>query len=239
MAPLTYEQQQIGDRLLVRLSGELSLASAPAVRAALLKALVEQPGAVVVDLTEVRVRQPSAMAVFTAIGRQAAMWPGTPLLLCARDEQTTRALAMNRSLQVFATVEQALSVPARRRTALISDTLLPVAEAEARARELAADACDRWRLPHLVGPACLIAGELAANAAVHAGTLAAIRLSVGPRYLLISVQDGSTDKPRPGEAPDTGRGLLLVAATAHRWGCHLRDDGKVVWASLRIRDARP
>jgi anti-anti-sigma factor len=243
VAPLTCDQQQIGDRLLVRLSGELSPASAPAVRTALVKALVEQPDAVVVDLTELRVRQPSALAVFTAIARQAAMWPGSPLLLCARDEPTVRALALRRSLPVFATVEQALSVPARRRMTLISDTLLPVTEAEARARELAADACARWGLPHLTGPACLIAGELARNAAVHAGTLAAIRLSVGARYLLISVQDGSTDRPCLGEAPPhgpgAGRGLLLVDATADRWGCHLREDGKIVWAGLHLRDARP
>jgi hypothetical protein len=205
-----------------------------------LKAMAEQPEAVVVDLAGLRIGEPAAMSVFTAIARQAAMWPGTPLLLCARDEQIVRALAVNRNLPVLPSVEQALSEPARRRLRLICDTLLPVAGAEARARALATDACARWGLPHLVGPACLIAGELAANAAVHAGTLAAIRLSIGRRYLLISVQDGSTDKPRPGEVPPydpgAGRGLLLVDATAYGWGYHLRDDGKVVWAALRVRD---
>ncbi|RZU46620.1 anti-anti-sigma factor [Krasilnikovia cinnamomea] len=240
MPPLECTMQDAGDRLVVRLAGELTTATASTVRAALVKALAQRPDAVIADLTDLTVRQRQAVAVFTAVARQATMWPGTPLLVCTPHKGTAGLLAWGGWLPVFETVAQAMAVPPRRRTTLICDTLLPVAGTSARARDLATEACARWGLPHLLGPACLIAGELATNAAVHAGTLAAIRFSVGRRFLLISVQDGSTTEPRPDTTPpqDPGarRGLLLVDATAHRWGCHPREDGKVVWASLRLRD---
>jgi hypothetical protein len=160
--------------------------------------------------------------------------------LCAPDEQAARLLSAHRWLPVFGTLEQALSVPPRHRSTLLHDTLLPVPSAGARARELAGLACARWELPHLLRPACLIASELATNAAVHAGTLAAIRFSIGRHFLLISVRDGSTAAPRldsrPPLDPGAGRGLLLIDATAYRWGYHPCEDGKVVWASLHLRD---
>ncbi|WP_412735451.1 STAS domain-containing protein [Krasilnikovia sp. MM14-A1259] len=233
--------QQIGGRLLVRLSGELSVSTVPQVRAELLKALAEQPDAVVADLSDLVVREPYAVSVFAAVVREAAMWPDTPLLVCVPDRETARLLTRRGDgrVPVFESVEQALSVPARRRMTLICDTLLPVADSACRARQLATEACARWGLPHLIGPARLIAGELATNAAVHAGTFAAVRFMIARHFLLISMRDGSPVEPRlgwaPPEDPGAGRGLLLVDATAHRWGWHVRDDGKVVWASLRTR----
>ncbi|GAB1694336.1 hypothetical protein KRM28CT15_61390 [Krasilnikovia sp. M28-CT-15] len=235
--------EQVGIRLLVHMSGELSVASAPRVRVELLTALVRQPDAVVVDLADVVLREPVAVSVFTAVAQQAARWPGTPLLVCTEDDQAVPLLTRggHGGLPVFASVEQALSVPARRRMSLVCDTLLPVTSSAGHARQMATAVCARWDLPHLTGPACLIASELAINAAVHAGTLADIRFAVGRRHLLISVRDGSTTEPRlgwaPPEDPGAGRGLLMVDATAHRWGCLPIEGGKVVWASLRTREA--
>ncbi|WP_207230190.1 STAS domain-containing protein [Krasilnikovia cinnamomea] len=231
--------EQVGGRLLVRLSGELSLASAPRLRARLLQAIVEQPHAVVVNLADLVLREPAVVRVFAAVARQAAMWPGTPLLVCTPDPQTARLLSRGAPARVpvFSSIAQALSMPKHRRTTLICDTLLPVADAAVRARTLATEACARWGLPQLVGLAALIAAELATNAAVHAGTFVAIRFALGARYLLISARDGSGAAPRldcaPLTEPATGRGLLLVEATAWRWGWHPTADGKMVWASLR------
>ncbi|WP_130509105.1 ATP-binding protein [Krasilnikovia cinnamomea] len=243
MASIRCMVEQVGIRLLVHMSGELSMASAPRVRAELMRALVRQPDAVVVDLADLVVREPTAVSVFAAVARQAAMWPGTPLLVCTEDDEAVPLLTQDGygRLPVFASVEQALSAPAPRRMNLVCDTLLPVTSSAGHARQLATEVCDRWELPHLAGPACLIASELAINAAVHAGTLADIRFAVGRRYLMISVRDGSTAEPRLGWAPPTdpgaGRGLLMVDATAYRWGCLPIEGGKVVWASLRTREA--
>ncbi|WP_412751091.1 STAS domain-containing protein [Krasilnikovia sp. M28-CT-15] len=234
----------MGTRLLVRLHGELSTANAPRVRAELLKCAVERPDALVVDVSALTVRDPGAAAVFRAVAWQAATWPGTPLLICTPDAATARRLThgCRRLLPVFASPDQALTARPSRRVTVLHDTLLPVTGAARRARELATEACARWQLPALIGPACLIADELATNAVIHAHTMADIRFAVGPHHLMISVRDGSAARPAPVRAPlhtsVTGLGLLLVDATASRWGCLPVDGGKVVWACLRTAPAR-
>ncbi len=82
-----------------------------------------------------------------------------------------------------------------------------------------------------------MAGELVTNAVLHAQTLIDLRFSLGRRYLLIAVRDGSYEIPRVREAtpldPAAPRGLFLVAQFAKRWGTVPAEGGKVVWASLR------
>lgn len=113
------------------------------------------------------------------------------------------------------------------------DDIFPVAGAARRARDLATEACLRWDLPDLVGPASLICNELVTNVVVHAQTIARLRISLRPRFLTFAVRDGSAAEPRlikPG--PSGGRGLLLVRGTADSWGWLPVDGGKIVWAML-------
>jgi anti-anti-sigma regulatory factor len=242
-AELRCPVEQIGTRLVVRLIGELSLRTAPKVRSVLLKSLVEQPDAIVIDLAELVITEPTTVAVFSVVARQAAMWPGTPLLLCAPGGEVATLLARRPSrLQVYPTVAAALAVePAPQ--PVVRDLLLPVGGAGRRAREVAADACDRWQLPHLRVSAALVAAELVANAAAHASTLLDLRLALSRHYLTIAVRDGSTDVPHlvPPAADTAGdpaaeRGLLLVDAVADRWGSIATAGGRVVWATLRLRE---
>ncbi len=224
---------------MVHLSGELAISTAPAVRTTLAKCLVEQPDTLVVDVAALTVAEPAALSVFLAVARQASVWPGTPLLLCAPDPALASALTAGYGrLRVFPSLAQALAAPPGRRLMSISDLVLPVSGAARRARDVATEACNQWKLPHLADPAALVAGELVTNAVVHAGTMADLRLSLGRRYVMIAVRDGSTAVPRmsaePLADPATGRGLLLVSVTAHRWGSLPAQDGKVVWATLPV-----
>ena len=238
--PVACEVDQVGTRLLVRLTGDLTLSSAPQVRLALSKCLVDVPDALVVDLAGLRVREPVALSVFRTVAWQAAVWPGTPLLLCALAPETAVLLAGGTygRLAVYPTATEALAARAARRMPTVGDTVLPAAGASRRARDLAEQACARWDLPALAAPAATITGELVTNAIVHARTMADLWLSLGARHLLIVVRDGSRDVPRvcrgPADAPETGRGLRLVEAIARRWGVLPASGGKVVWAGLPI-----
>ncbi|MDP9799428.1 anti-anti-sigma factor [Catenuloplanes nepalensis] len=230
--------ESVGTRLLVRVHGELSIASAPAVRTALLKCLVDQPDAVVVDLAETVVTDSAAVSVFLGAVRQASLWPGTPLLLAAPGRELARLLARTYPrLAVHRSVQDALAAPPQQRTPIIKDTLLPVGGAGRRARELVAEACLSWDLPHLLGPASVVAVELVTNAVVHAQTMIDVRITLGRRYLVVAVRDGSEAAPvlpPPASAnPADMRGLLLVKALAYRWGTSPLQGGKVVWATLR------
>jgi anti-anti-sigma regulatory factor len=229
-----------GNLLVASLAGDLGLADVAPLRLDLLKCLAEQPEALLIDLTGLTVAEPLALAVFTAVGRQAARWPGTPVLLCGAQAQTHTLLAdgVHGRLPQFATLaagrEHART--ARRALPSISDELLPIGGAARQARNVTTDACLRWDLPHLVAPASLIASELVSNVVDHAHTMMTLRLSLRRRYLNIAVRDGSTDEPvlSGPPSPDSkgGRGLFLVDATAHSWGSLPTDGGKVVWAAL-------
>ncbi|WP_221321037.1 STAS domain-containing protein [Actinoplanes sp. L3-i22] len=230
---------QVGTRTVVRIDGELSVAAVPQLRATLLKCLVARPDAVIVELAELRVREPVALSVFAAVARQAAMWPGTPLLLSGPSAEVARWFAAERSGQVsiLPTTAAALDLMPGRQMPWLADSLLPVSGAAAHARRLAARACARWNLPELADPARIVAGELVTNAVVHAQTMIDLRFSLGRRYLLVAVRDGSYEVPRTRDGsvldPAAPRGLFLVERFAKRWGTVPADGGKVVWANLR------
>jgi anti-anti-sigma regulatory factor len=233
-----------GHRLLAVLTGELGLGEAAGLRVQLLKCLAEQPEALLLDLSRMTLSDPLALTVFGAVRRQAARWPGTPMLICAPAPPVDALLrgASFRSLPVFPTVAAARTHAGHQRQTMLvlADDLLPVSGAARQARNLATDACARWDLPDLVAPASLIASELVSNVVDHAHTMMTVNLTLLRRHLQIAVRDGDTTAPvphtaEPGAISPRGRGLMLVAATARAWGWLPTSNGKVVWASLPIR----
>ncbi|GAB2575658.1 hypothetical protein Aab01nite_14100 [Paractinoplanes abujensis] len=239
---ITYEAAFDGRYLIATVSGSLDLGEVSRLHTNMLKSLAEQPDALLLDLAGLIVTDALALAVFTAASRQAARWPSIPIVLCAPPSATRKLLEgyAFRRLSVVSSLDAArerlagdpaAAVPA------ITDELLPISGAARHARDLATDACLRWDLPHLVGPAGLIANELVSNVVDHAHTMMTLRLTLHPRYLHVAVRDGSPDEVGPPVGPPPefgrGRGLIMVDATAHTWGCVPTADGKVVWASLR------
>jgi hypothetical protein len=225
------------DGLSATLTGRLSLADAPQVRMRLFKCLAEQPDALFVDLAGLSVEEPIALAVFTTVSRQAARWPAIPVLYCAPTDDVRDMFkrGASRRLPLVRTVglaRQQVRGGGQSLPSLI-DELIPVTGAARQARNVVTEACLRWDLPGLVGPASVIVSELVANVVNHAGTMATLRVSLRPRFVTIAVKDGSVAEPRR-RRPDLsgGRGLLLVEAMAHSWGWLPVDGGKVVWASL-------
>lgn len=94
----------------------------------------------------------------------------------------------------------------------------------------------------------LCVSELATNALVHGvppgrGYQVRLLLREEGRALRIEVHDSGDGEPGVREPEgESGRGLLLVAALADRWGVGEREPGKVVWcefgqaAMLRLLD---
>ncbi|GGR13226.1 hypothetical protein GCM10010168_33760 [Actinoplanes ianthinogenes] len=218
--------------------GLLDLPAVPGLRTALLKCLAEQPRALLIDLAGMTLGDETSPAVFTAVTRLATDWPGTPVLLCAPRPEVALLLARGRfgALQVRADVDEAVDEVRENGAVapMISDQLLPAVGAARHARDLAAEACVRWEVPHLVGPASVVATELVSNAVEHAATMITLQFVRRARYLHVVVRDGSTALPVPALDPTRGRGLLLVESLAVQWGSLPAQDGKVVWATLSI-----
>jgi hypothetical protein len=230
--------------LLASLTGRLTMPDIAQVRVDLFKCLAEQPPAVLVDLSGLVVDDPTALAVFTAVARQAARWPGTPILLCAATPRTSGLLAAAayRRIPRFPSIDAALAYLAEGGHGMpaVAETLLPIAGAARHSRNIATEACARWNVPELTAAASLVCSELISNVIDHARTMMTLRLSLGSKYFFIAVRDGSVVEPRTGPIPPgavRGRGLQIVAVIAHSWGCLPARDGKVVWATLRLGSA--
>ncbi|MFB7776068.1 ATP-binding protein [Streptomyces bauhiniae] len=108
------------------------------------------------------------------------------------------------------------------------------------ARRLVRAALAVWALNELAEDGVLVATELVSNAVRHARR-ASVRVVVertAQGTVRIAVADLSCTQPvacLPGLNEDEGRGLLLVAALATRWGSDERRWGKIVWAELEAR----
>ncbi|MFF0163933.1 ATP-binding protein [Streptomyces sp. NPDC005263] len=119
------------------------------------------------------------------------------------------------------------------------------------ARRLATHRLDLWHLPYgsrASDTVTLVVAELAANAVLHGrvpGRDFELRLTYDrPAGLVrVEVSDTHPEHPRlpnsavqlPADA-DGGRGLILVAAVADRWGVvGRRGPGKTVWAECAVR----
>ncbi|GAA3079055.1 SpoIIE family protein phosphatase [Streptomyces roseofulvus] len=127
-------------------------------------------------------------------------------------------------------------------TARATATFDPVGRSVAAARAFVRDTLQGWGHPELVDDAVVLTSELVTNAVVHAGTAAevlclrsedSIRVEVADRYpeREIPVQSGPAIA-----SPDreNGRGLLLCAALADRWGVDYSPTRKHVWFHLDL-----
>jgi anti-anti-sigma regulatory factor/anti-sigma regulatory factor (Ser/Thr protein kinase) len=237
--PLSWTVLEDGGHAVVTVRGQLNLTGTTRLRTALLKCLAEQPDALLVDLSAVTLADDTNFSLFTAIARQAARWPGTPLLICAPAPEIAALLGRGRygRLPVYPGVAEGRSAVAEGRVVVpsISDRLLPIAGAVRHARNLATEACLAWDLPELVGPVALVASELVTNAIEHAGTTITVEFKRRARHVYVTVRDGSAAEPvlrDPAGLALRGRGLALVDNVAARWGWLPTRDGKVVWAAV-------
>jgi len=221
----------------VRLAGVLDAETAAATRSALVDVLAQGPEAVIVDVSDLAAGGPGATDVLRDVAQENADWPAAYLALCGADPDLWRASG----LPVWpspAAAFAALGAPERNRCLNIE--LEPVAGAARRARELVTEACGRWELPELAGPACIVVTEMVNNVVVHAGTAMTVLLARQVDSMSVAVRDHSSARPRfAGPVAPTaygGRGLLLIDSMARRWGNLALVDGKVVWALLAEED---
>ncbi|MFJ9828555.1 SpoIIE family protein phosphatase [Streptomyces sp. NPDC101160] len=127
-------------------------------------------------------------------------------------------------------------------TARAAASFEPVGRSVATARAFVRDTLQGWGYAEVVDDAVVLTSELVTNAVVHAGTAAdvlclrrddGVRIEVADRYpeREIPVQQSRTAHSHDRE---NGRGLLLCAALAARWGVDYSPTRKHVWFHLDI-----
>jgi anti-anti-sigma regulatory factor len=230
--------------IVLTLSGPLDTTTAAQVRHALLKALAEQPQAVICDLSGVPTLDPVCATVFAAVASHpvANRWPGTGIVLC--NAQATVAAALRRfgggsAQPICDSLDQALAhARARSPSRRVRRRLAPTIQARAAARQVLAEVGSNWRLPgQLVERAQRIAAELVAEAITNAPTSIILRVELHGDELFLAVHDDRS--PMLHSAPSDLRdepdwALRTVAQAATAWGVNwLAEGGKLVWCTLK------
>jgi anti-sigma regulatory factor (Ser/Thr protein kinase) len=234
------------DVAFVDLQGRLALSTAATIRSAMVKCIAECPTAVIVDVSGCVVDTLAALTVFPAVARHQDQQPSVALLVCGGDDTFHRASAraVLGSVPTYARRADAVRAVADVRAAQQRLTLRlpPTPDSPDEARTAVAAACERWGLPDLVSVATLVTSELVTNAVLHARTEVTVEASLRDTHLHLRVRDGSAAAPVMAPSPwdptrDHGRGLPIVDLYSAAWGCVLNPagDGKLVWATLRVR----
>ncbi|MGY5044525.1 SpoIIE family protein phosphatase [Streptomyces sp. 900105755] len=110
----------------------------------------------------------------------------------------------------------------------------PARVADARAQVL--EQLEAWHLTDVAFAAELVVSELVTNAIRYGQPPVQLRLIRGAT-LICEVSDRSGTAPHMRRArtyDEGGRGLLLVAQVARRWGTRHQADGKTIWAEIEL-----
>ena len=107
------------------------------------------------------------------------------------------------------------------------------------ARRLAERALRRWGLTDQADDVLLVTTELVQNVTEHTDDGGELRMAVSDDAILIEVTDTNPAPPRVRQLDPRrtgGRGMLLIASVARRWGTHpaiwAGHHGKIVWAEI-------
>ncbi|WP_330177476.1 SpoIIE family protein phosphatase [Streptomyces sp. NBC_01498] len=101
----------------------------------------------------------------------------------------------------------------------------------AASRDRAGRQLEDWGLAAQVFTTEMVVSELVTNVIRHAGGNPLVRL-IRDRALTVEVSDNTTTSPhlRHARAQDeNGRGLMIIAALARRWGTRYTPSGKTIW----------
>ncbi|MCK8675822.1 SpoIIE family protein phosphatase [Streptomyces lichenis] len=128
-------------------------------------------------------------------------------------------------------------------TARAAATFEPVGRSVATARAFVRDTLQGWGHTDVVDDAVVLTSELVTNAVIHAGTSADVLCLRAEHSVRVEVADRYPERevPLQGSGPavadpdrENGRGLMLCAALATRWGVDYSPTRKHVWFQLDL-----
>jgi anti-anti-sigma regulatory factor len=227
----------VADACVLTVDGVLDETTYVPLRDAIVKAALDEPQAVIVDVTRLVVRDEAAWAVFTSARWQVAEWPDVPIgLVCAHDQgqNAVRRNGITRYVSVYPTLQSAvteLPADALRRYRRREQATLPAMKSSAwRCRTLTSQWLTAWSRTDFIHAVSIVVTELVEMALADTTSPFSLRLETDGSTVAVAVQHlGILKMIRP-ELDDTVSGLELVAANSRIWGNYTSAAGNTLWA---------
>jgi hypothetical protein len=224
----------------LKLTGMLDETTHRPLRDAIIDAALDEPSAVLVDVSELSVPSESAWSVLASAHWFVSTWPDVPILLVCAHPQHHLAITrcgVDRHLPVYPTGESALETVAaassqRRRRVR---TQLPIDVVSiGLARGSIADRLTAWAQGDLIPVASTVAAILVENVLAHTDSAPILIVESYRNTVVVAVEDRSHIPAGRHEDTDRGAeavsGLSIVSALCHSWGSIPTSTGKTVWA---------
>ncbi|WP_244232534.1 STAS domain-containing protein [Mycobacterium innocens] len=209
-------------------------------RDAVIKVALEEPRAVLVDVSRLSVPSASAWSVFTSARWHVSTWPDVAILLTSQDPETRRVITsvgVARYVPVHPTRESALgavdelSLHSRRRSRA---QLPPTAVSVRVARSLIQAWLTAWARNDLVAVAATVTTVLVENVLAHTDSAPVLVVENYRDTVTVAVEDNSHQPAVRYEDAAGGTGMLsglsIITALCRAWGSTPTSSGKTVWA---------
>lgn len=238
--PIRVDVERRDDVAFVMVTGVLDGITYRGLRDAIIKAALDEPRAVIVDVNKLSVPAETAWSVFTSARWHVSIWPDVPILLVCDLQRSLRAIAatgVSRYVPVHPTRQSALaavrerSLPIRRR----ARTQLPDSRISVGlARAMVTDWLTRWEKRELIPTAATVATVFVENVLEHTDSAPVLIVENYEDTVTVAVEDGSDQPPARHEDRDRGAdivsGLAIVSALCRIWRSTPTASGKTVWA---------
>jgi len=224
----------------MRLVGVLDNSTYDQLRDAVIKAAMDRPAAVIIDIDGLDVRSDSALAAFTSARWQVPQWPDVVIALACGDAMLRQRLAdlsVARYVPVYPNVAAATA-------AIVAGDCLYLHRARERfgphsfcvraTQIFVRDYLMAWSMLDKVPVTSTVATVFVENALSYTKRGFDVRLEASSEDVLVAVSDTSSTPVirRERAAGRSPTGLDIVAALCRRWGSTPTPRGKTVWAHI-------
>jgi hypothetical protein len=227
------------DVCLVTVRGVLDSSTYLPLRNVIIKAALEEPRAVLIDINGLDVPAPTAWSVFTSAHWHVGTWLDVPIIALCDCPERRKAIARDMGssyVQVRATTSEALaSLAAGRSARRRAHIKLPGSLASLRqSRQFVAAWLRNWSHNELIPVATVVVNVFVENVLQHTACAPLLIVESDNGAVIISVED---DSPTPAarhedsyRGADAVSGLAIVASLSRHWGSAPTPSGKRVWA---------
>lgn len=237
---LTITTQACADNVVMRLVGVLDDRTHWQVYDAVIKAAVDAPAAVIIDVDGLEVRDDRAWTVFTSARWHVQQWPDVVIALACSDavvRQRLTDLSITRYLPVYPSAAEAAAAIRGGRCRYLHracESFGPHSFSVRATQIFVRGHLKAWSMFDKIPVASTVATVFVENALSYTRNGCDVRLEGTDGAVVVAVSDTSTTpaircERAPGSTP---AGLDIVAALCSSWGSTQTCEGKTVWAHI-------